>query len=217
MMSEGSVSILLLDEHADLRDRLECWLKTKPGIDVVGSISDPLELSQLLDSVRVDVVIMGLVFSDANGLGLIADCSKRHPEAGLLVMSHLPEESYAQRVLNAGARGYLMKTVTPARLLAAARKVAMGEVAVSPRMASRLSLGGSNRPIGHHRYSKLEFVVWRLIKQGRSNAAIAEEVCVSEGEVVMLKRCIATKLSLHLRICTLSLRSHLVASYDSDF
>ena len=194
MMTDKKISILLLDEHTDLRGRLEHWLDSKPDIDVVGSVSDPGELSQLLDAVQVDVVLMGFVFSNHNGLGLIADWSTRYPQAGLLVLSHLPEESYAQRVIRAGARGYLMKTVTPLGLLNAIRKVAAGEVAVSPRMASWLF---SEQDLSQ--LSTTESRVLALIRQKKNDAAIASELRMSEQDVATLRQRMSTKLSHQLR------------------
>jgi two-component system invasion response regulator UvrY len=194
MMSDKKISILLLDEHADFRDCLVHWLDSKPDIDVVGSVSDPGELSQLLDAVQVDVVLMGFVFSNDNGLGLIADWSTRYPQAGLLVLSHLPEESYAQRVISVGARGYLMKTVTPLGLLNAIRKVAAGQVAVSPRMASRLF---SEQDLSQ--LSTTESRALALIRQKKNGAAIASELRMSEQDVATLKQRISTKLSHQLR------------------
>jgi DNA-binding NarL/FixJ family response regulator len=203
-MSEGRISVYLVDANVAFRNRLQHWLLAKPDIDIIGSVSRPSELPALLDA---DLVVVDLAFAGENTLRWLEGYVTRYEGANVLVLSNDPEDSYAQRVLNAGARGYLMKTATPARLLAAIRKAAAGRFVVSPRMASRLYRGGTNRSEAQHRYSEQEFEAWKLSKQGYSNAAVAAELNISVGEVVLLKRCIATKLTLHLRRDTLSLRS----------
>ena len=102
------------------------------GLDVVGSLACLKDLPGCLDHTSADVVVMGVVFSEGDALRSIADWSKAYPKTNFLVLSQLAEETYAQRVLNSGARGYLMKAASVDVLLAGIRTVAAGEVALSP-------------------------------------------------------------------------------------
>lgn len=215
-MVETNISVYLIDANVAFRKRLEHWLFTKPDIDIVGSVSRPSELPALANLLEADLVIVDLAFSGDEAQRWLKDHLTRYPRANVLVLSNYPEERYAQGVLNAGARGYLMKTTTPARLLASIRKAASGKFVISSRMASRLYNGGTNRTQAQHRYSELEFEVWKLSKQGHRNTAIAAELDISESEVALLKKCIVTKLSLHLRRDTLALRSPTAACLEGS-
>ena len=136
MTDRKNISVVLLDEHAMLRDELESLIEGTDDLSVVGSLATVADLSTCLHLIQVDVVVMGLVFDGADGLRCIANMSAVHPEIRVLVLSQLPEDVYAERALTAGGSGYLMKTSETADLLDGIRRVAAGEVVVSPTLAS---------------------------------------------------------------------------------
>jgi DNA-binding NarL/FixJ family response regulator len=136
MIDRKSISVVLVDEHAVLRDELESLIEGTDDLSVVGSLATAAELPKCLHLIQADVVVMGLVFDGADGLRCIANMSAVHPEIRVLVLSPLPEDVCAERVLNAGASGYLTKTSETADLLDGIRRVAAGEVVISPTIAS---------------------------------------------------------------------------------
>lgn len=200
-MGQKCISVVLVEDHSVLRDGLAHLLKAEPDMDIVGSLACPKELVKCLGHIQADVVVLGLLFPGDDGLRCIADFSKAYPQTNLLVLSQLSEETYAQRVLNAGARGYLMKTVTTDVLLAAIRTVANGEVAVSSRVSSRLlSCFASKSELddrdGMDRLTDRELHVLTLIGQGHTNAAVASSMGISKKTVDSFKERIKAKLSL---------------------
>ena len=136
MTDRKNISVVLLDEHSELRDELESLIEGTDDLSVVGSVATVADLSACLHLIQVDVVVMGLVFDGADGLRYIANMSAVHPEIRILVLSPLPEDVCAERALTDGASGYLMKTSETADLLDGIRRVAAGEVVVSPTLAS---------------------------------------------------------------------------------
>ena len=200
-MSQKEISVVLLDDHAILRDGLEGVLQTMDGLDVVGSIGHPRELSKCLDLIQADVVLMGLVFDGGDGLRCIADCMSAYPDKKILVLSQLPEAIYAQRVLNAGAHGYLMKRVSLNVLLDGICKVVAGEVAVSPVVATQLlahytSRKKSSERSGIDQLSDRELHVLTLVGQGYTTAKVASNMGICKKTVDTFKERIKVKLSL---------------------
>lgn len=200
-MSKKDISVVLLDDHAILRDGLEGALLATDGLDVVGSIGHPSELLKCLGLIQADVVVMGLVFDGGDGLRGIADCIDAHPDMKILVLSQLPEGIYAQRVLNAGAHGFLMKRVPLSVVLDGIRKVVAGEVVVSSTVAGQLlsrltSRKKSAERNGIDQLSDRELHVLTLIGQGNTTASVALNMGISKKTVDTFKERIKVKLSL---------------------
>ena len=144
---------------------------------------------------------MELVFDGADGVRGLSDWARAHPEVKFLVLSQLPERVYAERVLNAGASGYLMKHTSAADLLDGIRRLAAGEVVVSQAMASHLLANFSNRGSGNEsdafgRLTARELHVLDLVGQGYATAHIAVQMGISKKTVSTFKERIKTKLSL---------------------
>jgi DNA-binding NarL/FixJ family response regulator len=198
---ESAISIALLDKHGVLCDGLECLFQAVEGVSVVGNVTTPEDLTACLDFVKVDIVVMDLIFSGHDALRCIEDWSKAHPQTKFLVLSQLPEGIYAQRVLNAGGSGYLMKDVRSGVLIDGVRRVAAGEVVVSPLMANvlltNLSKGTAKDETNYFdRLTARELHVLTLVGQGHATAAIAEEMGISKKTVSTFKERIKSKLSL---------------------
>lgn len=200
-MNHEDISVVLLDDHAVLRDGLERILEATDGLSVVGSMGSPSELSKCFDCLQADVVVMGLVFEECDALRCIADCAAAHPNVKILVLSQLPEMVYAQRVLNVGAHGYLMKSVTVDVVLDGIRKVVAGEVAVSSTVAGQLLAQYTSRKKGTEKngidqLSDRELHALTLIGQGYTTANIAKNMGICKKTVDSFKERIKVKLSL---------------------
>lgn len=199
-MSTSGISIALVDEHAVLRDAFGRLLLDE-GFKVVGNFSSPAEFAAIQGCDHVDVIVMGLIFSGFDGLRCIADWSKEFTNTRILVLSQLPEMTYAERVLNAGASGYLMKSASLDTVMAAVHRVAQREVAVSRQVANRLLARATSRFQLDGRddldcLSDRELHVLSLVGQGYANASIAAEMGVSKKTVDSFKERIKSKLSL---------------------
>lgn len=198
----SGLSLVIIDNHCILRDGLVCLLESVENFSVVGSFAKPSEVSECLGSLQVDVVIMELLYVEADALRCIADWSSEYPSTKVIVLSQFPEDVYAERVLKAGAAGYLMKDAPSSELITALRKVHAGEVAVSPEMSSRLLSNFSrwrkpSSPAGDlSLLSDREMLVLTLIGQGQPTSRIAETMGVSKKTVSTFKERIKVKLSL---------------------
>jgi DNA-binding NarL/FixJ family response regulator len=135
------------------------------------------------------------------GVEFIKDLQASHPAVPILVVSMHDEEVHGERVLRAGARGYLMKDAGAAKMLEAIRHVLAGQVYVSARMSARLldALTG-RRPRGSHspieKLSDREFEIFQLIGQGKSTREIAKQLHLSSKTVDVHRGHIKEKLEL---------------------
>jgi DNA-binding NarL/FixJ family response regulator len=199
---ETALSIALLDQHYILRNQLELLFRAMEELAVVGSFSWPKELSNCFNSVRVDVVVMGLIFDGDDALGHLTDWSESHPKTKFLVLSQLPETICARRVLDAGGNGYLMKNCSPGALIDGVHRVAAGGVVVSPRIADQLMRDFRNcsthdEASSFDQLTDHELYVLSLIGQGHTTAAIATEMNLSKKAVSSCKEGLKMKLSLN--------------------
>ncbi|MGJ8638372.1 MAG: LuxR C-terminal-related transcriptional regulator [Opitutaceae bacterium] len=212
--AQPPISIALLDTHRILRDGLECLIAATEGLAVVGSVATVEDLSACMEVGHVDVVVMGLLLDGADGLNCLAELSVAHPATKFLALSQLPEGIYAQRVLQVGGSGYMMKNVTAAVLLAGIRRAAEGEIVVSEAIAGYLlhNLSKKNpKPEGDawSRITDREILVLNLMGQGHTTAAIANQMGISPKTVSTYKERIKVKMSLEnsLQLTQIALQS----------
>lgn len=193
--------IFIVDDHPLMRTGLSTLITAQPDLEVVGEAADALTACDAIRVASPDLVIIDLALPGRSGLDLIKDLQAVLPGLPILVLSIHDELVHAERVLRAGARGYLMKEAGGERLLSAIREVLSGQISVSPRMASVLlgSLSGpcprgGGSPIG--RLSDREFEVFQRIGQGLSPRDIAKELGISLKTVDVHRANLKAKLSL---------------------
>ena len=136
--------ILLVDDHPLLLEGLERLINAGPGIRVCGMAGDVQQALKMVESGKPDLIVTDLTLPGRNGLELIKDLAATHPEIPIIVLSMHDEMIYAERVLRAGGRGYVMKDTPPECLLEAIRAVLGGGVFASQAVTSHLlrSLSG---------------------------------------------------------------------------
>jgi DNA-binding NarL/FixJ family response regulator len=193
--------ILLVDDHPFMRAGLGQLIDRQPDMMVCGEAGNPSEAFQQLARTSPDLILTDLTMPGRSGLEFIKDLRATHDQVSILVISMHDEGVYAERVLRAGARGYIMKEAGGENLLAAIRQVLRGEVYVSPRMSARIlnSLSGG-RPRGSHspieQLTDREFEVFQLIGHGKSTRDIAAELKLSPKTVDVHRSHIKEKLAL---------------------
>ena len=189
------MKILIVDDHAIVRDGLRRMLATLPDVEVVEAAHgrDALALAR---QERPDLVILDLNLPGLGGLELISRLLLDERSRRILVLSMHAEPLYAARALDAGATGYLSKNASPDELLEAVRKVAAGGRYVESDIAQAVALGGSTaaEPIG--RLSTRDLEILRLLAAGKSLAEIAEALGVGYKTVANTCTQIKTKLGL---------------------
>lgn len=193
--------ILLVDDHPFMRAGLRQLIDRQPDMMVCGEAGNPAEAFQQLAGPAPDLVLTDLTMPGRSGLEFIKDLRAARADVTVLVISMHDEGVYAERVLRAGARGYIMKEAGGENLLAAIRQVLRGEVYVSPRMSARildaLSAGrprGSRSPI--EQLTDREFEVFQLVGQGKSTRDIATQLHLSPKTVDVHRSNIKQKLAL---------------------
>jgi DNA-binding NarL/FixJ family response regulator len=193
--------VLLVDDHPFMRAGLGQLIGGQPDLVVGGEAGNPAEALQALARQRPDLILTDLTMPGRSGLEFIKDLRAAHPEIPILVVSMHDEAVYAERVLRAGARGYIMKEAGGENLLGAIRQVLRGEVYVSHKMSARILEDlstrrprGSTSPI--ERLTDREFEVFQLIGQGKGTREIAAELHLSPKTVDVHRSHLKEKLGL---------------------
>ncbi len=189
------MKILIVDDHAIVRDGLRRMLATVQQVEVVEAATgrDALTLARLE---RPDLVILDLNLPGLGGLELISRLLLDDRARRILVLSMHAEPLYAARALDAGATGYLSKNASPDELLEAVRKVAAGGRYVEADIAQAIAVRGADagEPIG--RLSTRDLEILRLLAAGKSLAEIADALGVGYKTVANTCTQIKTKLGL---------------------
>lgn len=193
--------ILVVDDHPFMRAGLAALIDRQPDMMVGGEAGNPAEALQAMPRVRPDLVLSDITMPGRSGAEFIKDLHALHPGLPVLVISMHDELVYAERMLRAGARGYIMKEAGGEALLAALRQVLRGEIYVSPRLSARLleNLHGdkprqSSSPIA--KLTDREFEVFQLIGQGKSTHDIAAQLHLSTKTVDVHRANIKGKLGI---------------------
>jgi DNA-binding NarL/FixJ family response regulator len=192
---------LIVDDHPFMRAGLAQLIDKQPGLMVCGEAGNPADAIAEIAKGPVDLVLTDITMPGRSGIEFIKDLQATHPKLPILVVSMHDEVIYAERVLRAGARGYIMKEAGGENLLAALRQVLSGEVYVSPKMSARILGGlsgrkprGSSSPI--EKLTDREFEVFQLIGQGKSTRDIAKQLHLSSKTVDVHRGHIKEKLDL---------------------
>ena len=194
--------ILLVDDHALLREGLANLIASERDLEVCGMAGSVQEALALVESEAPDLIVSDLTLPGRNGLELIKDLCATHPEIPVIVLSMHDELVYAERVLRAGGMGYVMKDTPPERLLEAIRVVMSGGVFASQNLTNQflkaLSSGkGQAKPsFPLERLTDRELEVFELIGQAKSNQDIARRLGISPRTLDAHRAHIREKLNL---------------------
>lgn len=193
--------IIIVDDHTMMRDGLKQLIDAEADLECSGLASNTPEALLLIEKSKPDMMTVDITLPGRNGLELIKDVLAFAPDLPILVISMHDETLYAQRVLKAGAKGYVMKDADSDTLLRAIRQVLEGGIYVSPQMSAQIleAFSGrhANRAIeGVHRLSDREFEVFQLIGEGKSTQQIADTLNISVKTVEVHRAHIREKLKL---------------------
>ena len=176
--------LLIVDDHPMMRTGLGQLIDNEPDLVVAAEADNARQAQEAVIKQKFDLVLLDISLPDKNGLELIKDLKALKPDLAILVVSMHDETLYAERVLRAGARGYIMKQEGGKKFLQAMRRVLEGGIYVSEKMSSRIleifsghQTGSSSSPVA--RLSDREVVVFQLIARGSDTAAIARQLHVS--------------------------------------
>jgi len=193
--------ILIVDDHPMMRDGLAALITAQPDLAVCAQAADAREAMQVIEAHWPDLVLMDISLPGKSGLEAIKDILALQSGQAILVISMHDESLYAERVLRAGARGYVMKQEGGKRILEGIRAVLAGKVFVSEKMSARIMDAFTGRRPGDtggsvESLSDREFEVFQLIGRGRSTKEIAAQLHLSGKTVEVHRVNIKTKLKL---------------------
>jgi two-component system response regulator NreC len=197
------IRVLLVDDHAIERQGVRSLLDAQPDIRVVAEASDGLEALPMVGQCHPDVVITETIMPRMNGLELTGQLLRRYPDLKVLVLTRNDREDCVLRLVQAGAGGYLLKTVDRADLLSALRAVVRGARVLQPTALEAVLddyLQRVHEPTSRRYAVELtarEREVLKLIAEGNTNQDIAELLCLSRKTVETHRSNIMDKLDLH--------------------
>lgn len=201
-MTVDTIRVVLADDHAVVRAGLKAVLGTAPDIQVIGEGSTGREAVALAERLKPDVLITDLTMPDLDGAGVIKEVVAKGLPSRILVLTMHAEDEYLVPLLEAGASGYLVKSVADRELVAAVRSVAHGDTYVQPSAARTLARELTRKESGEpdrERFDRLtprERDVLRLVAQGYSAPEIGTQLGISPKTVDTYKQRIEEKLGL---------------------
>lgn len=206
------IKVLIADDHALLREGLRKILELEGDITVVGEAGDGREAVDMAEKLRPDVILMDINMPQGGGLAATREIKERLPEIDVIVLTIHDAEEYVVELINAGAKGYMLKDVEPARVVDAIRRVHEGEAFIPSDLMARVfrqfgrsGLGGAGlvselRPTATitlpEPLTEREQEILQLIVDGHTNKEIGQKLFISEKTVKNHITHILSKLDL---------------------
>jgi two-component system, NarL family, response regulator LiaR len=191
------IRVLIVDDHAVVREGLRTFLELQEGIEVVGEAADGEQAVEQAATLAPDVILMDLMMPRLDGIGAMRQLRERASPSRVIVLTSFLDDERLMPALEAGASGYLLKDVEPSELARAVRSACVDEALIDPTVAARLlralsNQGGAGGPPGTRlsegdgtteHLTRRERQVLELIALGRSNKRIALELGIAEKTV----------------------------------
>jgi DNA-binding NarL/FixJ family response regulator len=217
----ANIRVLLVDDHAILREGIRYLLSASGEVEVVGEAQDGVEALEMVEQLKPDAVLMDIAMPRMNGIEATTELKKRHPELPVLILSMYDSEEYVVPILKAGASGYVLKRAAAQELVSALKAVMAGQVILHPDVARTVmesisSHGGAAgtagtgtagsvvaRPEGGGLHPQLEQLTERerevliLIARGLTNQQIGEKLFISIKTVQAHRANLMEKIDLH--------------------
>jgi len=199
-----TVRILIVEDHATVREGLKLIISAQSDMDVVGDTGDGRSAVSLAQQLQPDIVLMDISLPGLNGLKATALLKECCPEVQVLALTRHQEDGYLQQMLRAGASGYILKQSPPAELLHAIRAIANGGKYLDSAVAGKMMGSFVGRSAGSTEttvaLTDRETEVLRLISWGHSNKEIASRLDLSVKTVETHKANAMKKLGMSSRI-----------------
>ena len=194
--------VLIVDDHPMMRTGLAQLIGSEPDLKVVAEADNARQGLEAVSKLALDLVLLDISLPDKSGLELLKDIRSVRPELPVLVVSMHDELVFAERVLRAGGRGYIMKQEGGQKYLQAIRQVLAGQIYVSEKMSARILENLSGSPAEKtgaspvQRLSDREFEVFQLIGQGLGTREIAQRLHLSVKTIEVHRINIKEKLQV---------------------
>lgn len=193
--------IIIVDDHPVMQKGLATILEAEHGFEVLAQFDNAEEVLKQYDDLSVDLAVIDISLPGMSGLELVKHLATRDPDLKILVVSRHDESLYAERVIRAGAKGYVMKLEAGEQLIKAIKKVLKGGIYVSEEVSEKLLMGMAmgqkdinNSPIDQ--LSDRELEVFEFTGKGNTTREIAEKLHLSVKTVESYRARIKSKLNL---------------------
>jgi two-component system, NarL family, response regulator LiaR len=193
-----TIKVLLVDDHAVVRQGLRMFLSLDKELEIVGEASNGKEALALARQVQPDVVLMDLLMPGMDGIAATAVIRRELPDIEVIALTSVLEDRLVVDAIRAGAIGYLLKDTNADELCQAIKAAAAGQVQLSPQAAARL-MREVRIPDSPEALTARETEVLRLVARGQANKEIATTLSISEKTVKTHVSNILDKLSVASR------------------
>jgi DNA-binding NarL/FixJ family response regulator len=187
------ITVLLVDDHSLVRRGFRRILGDEADLEVVGEASDGLEAIRLAQQLRPQVVVMDCALPGVNGIQATRKILEAAPATLVLMLSMHPEETLVRQALEAGARGYILKSAVDLELGAAIRKLVAGETVLDSQLNPEQALKGERSAA----LTPRELEILQMIVDGKSNKEIASALKLSANTVAVHRANIMDALGIH--------------------
>lgn len=200
--TQAPIRIIVVEDYPVVREGLVQWLSHEQTIEVSGEAGTLTEARELIDRGPPDILLMDLMVNGADGIGFIREMRDRHPAVRILVLSMHDEMVYSERVVRAGASGFVMKQQSTRDLLHAIHTVHRGELYLNAKVAGVMlrkilqPTRGEVR-VGLESLTDRELHVYQLIGSGMTTRLIADELKLSPKTIDAHRENIKNKLGIH--------------------
>ena len=209
------MKLLLVDDHQMVRLGLKSYFELQDDVEVVGEATNGAEGISMALELRPDVIVMDIVMPEVNGIDATLAILKEWPEAKILIVTSYLDNEKIMPVLNAGAKGYMLKTSSAEEILRAIYKVEQGELAIETEVSQKVEYRKNHVEL-HDDLTARERDILALLTKGYENQRIADELFISLKTVKTHVSNILSKLEVSDRTQAVvyAFQHHLVSQED---
>lgn len=203
MKNKNSLRIVVADDHELVRRGIRDLLEAQKGWKVVGEATGGRESIEIVKKLKPDIAIVDITMPDMDGLEVTRRIRDVARETQILILTMHESDQMVRRVLEMGARGYVLKSDMAAHLVQAVKDLASGKISLTPKVSAMVLegflKGGESKQLenGHARPTPREIEIIRLLAEGKSNKEIATELGITLRTVETHRAHIMMKMGLH--------------------